>query len=446
MPDPLQSLRSAVSDRTARLAVVGLGYVGTPVACRFAEAGFTVTGVDVSAERVAALAAGRPPFEGHEPGLEELVASVTASRRLRPSTNADDLRGSEVVLVAVETPVEPGTHQPAYRALRSALASIAPRLAPSALVVVESTLAPGTTASLVVPALEAGRSAAQAGTLYVAHCPERVMPGRLLRNLASMSRVVGGVTPQAAELAALLYRDVVQADLALTDALTAEIVKTAENAYRDVQIAFANEMALLCESVGADVWRARELVNRSPGRAMLLPGAGVGGHCIPKDPWLLVARAGPGFEPRLIPAARSVNDDMPRHVAELVADELQGAGRPLEAARVAVLGAAYLEDSDDDRNAPTAALRSRLEELGAEVAIHDPWVARYRDRSLESCVAGSDAVVVMVAHSAYRHVDLGALRRLVRTPILVDGRRCFEPQAAREAGWRVRTLGVGVSG
>lgn len=427
------------------MAVVGLGYVGTPVACRFAEVGYRVTGLDVSVERVAALEVGRPPFEGHEPGLDELVGRVVSNGRLRPTTDADALEDSQVVLVAVETPVDAGSRRPGYAALRAALAAIGPRLAPTALVIVESTLAPGTMERVVTPLLVEASRRPIGDDLLLAHCPERVMPGRLLANLSGMSRVVGGVTPAAAELAAVLYRHVVRADLDLTDALTAEIVKTGENAYRDVQIAFANEMALLCESLGADVWKVRELLNKSPGRAMLLPGGGVGGHCIPKDPWLLVSGAGPAFEPRLVAAARAINDGMPQHVASLVVAALARCGRSVGSSRVAVLGASYLEDSDDDRNAPTASLVDRLVALGADVAVSDPWVPRYRESSLESCVTGADAVVVMVAHQAYRDLDLPSLRLLVRSPVLVDARRCIDPGAAAAAGWSLVTLGVGTA-
>jgi len=164
-----------------------------------------------------------------------------------------------------------------------------------------------------------------------------------------------------------------------TDCLTAELVKTVENTYRDVQIAFANEVALLCENVGADVWEVRQLVNKSPQRDMHLPGPGVGGHCIPKDPWLLVHGATDGFEARLIPTARAVNDDMPLHVAELVESAVREAGGQIRGARIAVLGYAYKQNTDDTRNSPAIPLIKRLEELGAEVAVHDPYVKGYND-------------------------------------------------------------------
>jgi len=449
MPKPSPLTRGAIEARTARLAVIGLGFVGTPVACRFAEAGFDVTGVDVAPEKVARINAGEAPFEGREPGLAELLAAVVRAGRLRATADYAACLDADVFVVAVETPVDPVNHRPEYAALRSALAALGPRLRRGCLVIIESTLAPGTMRGVVAPAVEAASGLAVGPDLHLVHCPERVMPGRLLANLRGMSRVVGGMTPEAGALAATLYRQVVEAELDVTDALTAELVKTAENAYRDVQIAFANELALVCEDLGADVWRVRELVNKSPGRSVLHPGAGVGGHCIPKDPWLLVANAGAGVTPRVIPAARAVNDGMPAHVADLVERALADAGvtlgdpgAALAGARVAVLGYAYLEESDDTRNSPSAALVDVLRARGAGVAIHDPWVPAYRGDVLQ-VAAGCDATVVMVAHRAYRDLDLAALARVMRTPVVVDGRRAVDAAAARAAGLRYAAVGVG---
>jgi len=186
-------------------------------------------------------------------------------------------------------------------------------------------------------------------------------------------------TPETAETMVRFYRCIIQADLDPADWITAELVKTVENAYRDVQIAFANEVALICEALGGDVWKVRELVNKSPYRQMHLPGAGVGGHCIPKDPWLLVYGVeGKDVPVRLIPTARAVNDSMPAHVADLLEGALAHAGRSLEGARILVLGYAYLEDSDDTRNSPSEALVKILLERGAGVVIHDPYVAGYQ--------------------------------------------------------------------
>jgi len=435
-----ERLLRAVEGKSARVVVLGLGYVGLPVACLLAGAGFRVSGLDRDGGKVARIGRGECPIEGEEPGLADLVARVVAEGRLSTTTDYNVCRDAQVVFVVVETPVDPETHRPRYDALRGALTSLAHHLSPGTLVIVESTLAPGTMDRLVRPLLEEESGLRVGEDLYLVHCPERVMPGRLLYNLRHMSRVVGGMPPEAAEVAVALYRHVVEGDLDPTDCLTAELVKTAENAYRDVQIAFANEVALLCETMGADVWRVRKLVNKSPGRDMHLPGAGVGGHCIPKDPWLLIANAGEGFAPRLIPAARAVNDGMPLHVAELVVDGLREAGVGIEGAKVAVLGYAYRENSDDTRNSPSEVLVARLREMGAEVAIHDPWVPGYRG-DLEERVKGCDAVVVMVAHDEYREVDWSVLGESMRRRVLVDGRRVVVEPDREAPGFVFRGVG-----
>lgn len=431
----LVELREKIERKQARLAVIGLGYVGLPVAATFADAGFDVVGVEARADRVEQINAGVCPIEGNEPGLAELLARVIAQETLRATTDYESLRDREVVLIDVETPVD-GHNIPRYEALKSALGCLVPVLKRGALVIVESTIAPGTMANVAKPILESGGMKLNED-FYLGNCPERVMPGKLLSNLRSVSRVVGGMTPATAEAMIALYRHVVHAALDPTDCVTAELVKTAENAYRDVQIAFANEVALICEAVGGDVWKVRELVNKSPGRNMHLPGAGVGGHCIPKDPWLLAYGAeGKEVTLRLIPAARAVNDSMPLHIVDLLQRALVSVGREVAGARVLVMGYAYLEDSDDTRNSPSEVLVRRLCDLGAHVVIHDPYVREYQG-DLLPMARGCDAVIVMVAHSQYRSLELAALK----TPILVDGRRVFDAVKARAAGLDYRGVG-----
>jgi len=434
-------LRGKIENRSARLAVIGLGYVGLPVAAVLAEVGFDVLGVEIRPERVEKINAGLSPIKGEEPGLAALLSKVVAAGKLWATTDYAALRDRDVLLIDVETPVDE-QNAPRYEALRACLQGLGPLLKADALVIVESTIAPGTMRDVVLPLLEQSSEKKLNDGFYLGNCPERVMPGKLLKNLHMVSRVVGGMTPETAETMIALYQHIVQADLDAADCVTAELVKTAENAYRDVQIAFANEVALICEAVGGDVWKVRELVNKSPMRQMHLPGAGVGGHCIPKDPWLLAYGVkGKGVPLRLIPAARAVNDGMPLHIVELLKDALAEAGRGLEGARLAVLGYAYLEESDDARNSPSATLVRRLHELGAEVVIHDPWIAEYGGDLLQR-LRGCDAAVIMVAHGAYRGLDLNALTSALRTPILVDGRRLFEAAQARAAGLLYRRIGT----
>ncbi len=439
----LEALQGRIQDKTAKLGVIGLGYVGLPVACVFADAGFDVVGVDVKADRVATLNAGTSPIEGDEPGLAELLAGVVASGRFRAATDYAALAGCDVITINVETPVDED-HQPRYEALRSVLRRLGPVLKAGALVIVESTLAPGTMDQTVRPLLEAYAVTKVNEGFYLGHCPERVMPGKLLANLRGMSRVCGGATPATAEAMIALYRHVVDADLDPADCVTAELVKTAENAYRDVNIAFANEVALICEAVGGDVWSVRELVNKSPGRNMLLPGAGVGGHCIPKDPWLLIANAGDGVEPRLIPAARAVNDGMPMQVLRMLRTALKKAGRELSDATILVLGYAYLENSDDARNSPSADLVQELEKSDARIIVQDPYISRYQGDVVQMA-RDCDAVILMVKHEPYETLNLRDLQASLRTPIIIDGRNMYESENAKRSGFVYRRVGKAAS-
>lgn len=436
----LPDLRNRIESRQVGLGVIGLGYVGLPLACVLVEAGFTVTGIDLVHERVALINAGRSPIEGNEPGLADALSSARNSGKLRASTDYGELSEVEVVLIAVETPVD-DRHMPDYRALTSACTSLAKVLNPGMLVIVESTLSPGTTEDLVRKTLEAASGLLCGIDFYLGHCPERVMPGRLLQNLHEMSRVCGGTTPETARTMVALYRTFVDADLDAADPLTAELVKTCENAYRDVQIAFANEVALICETVGGDVWQVRELVNKSPLRQMHLPGAGVGGHCIPKDPWLLTNSAlGKGAHPILIPTAREVNDSMPEHMLNLLKGALNEANVTLSGAKVLVLGYAYLQDSDDTRNSPSATFIQQLEPAGASAVIHDPYIPEYRGdlyQRAENC----DAALVFVRHTPYQVLDLEILKTSLRVPVLVDGRNLVDPERARRTGFIFRSLG-----
>ena len=434
MSASLAALRSAVVDRSASVGVIGLGYVGLPAACMLAGAGFRVNGVDLDAARTEMINSGLSPIEGDEPGLADLVTQVVASQHLRAGTAYSDLAGADVVLICVDTPVD-ADHRPSFKALRSACSQLGSVLKVGALVIVESTIAPGTIDNVVRPALE---TSSRGGQFHLGHCPERVMPGKLLRNMRTMSRVCGGSSSEVSELMIALYSTFVEGDLDAADCLTAELVKTAENAYRDVGIAFANQLALICELVGGDAWRVRQLVNKVPGRAVLLPGGGVGGHCIPKDSWLLAAPLGDAAEDSLLGVARRINDGMPVHVAGLVGELVD----PGKHARVAVLGFAYLENSDDTRNSPSAELVRLLSERGYDVAVHDPFVRQHKGDVMDA-LRNVDCAVLMVTHSAYRELDLNKAAAVMRTRALVDARGFFGAEALKDAGFKYRVIGVG---
>ncbi|MEQ8675453.1 MAG: nucleotide sugar dehydrogenase [Aggregatilineales bacterium] len=437
----LHELTLKLENRTARLAVVGLGYVGLPVACIIARAGFQTIGIDIDQQRVRMINTGENPIKGIEPGMDDLVGGVVASQKLVCTTDFSELADVDILTVSVQTPVDDTDHYPRYTHLRSALESVGRVLKPGSIVIIESTLAPGTMQRVVIPTLESATGGKLNVDFYVGHCPERVMPGRLIQNLTTLDRVVGGSTPEVADVMCALYTHVTSGTLDPTDPLTAELVKTTENAYRDVQIAFANEVALICEAVGGDVWKVRELVNKSPGRNMLYPGAGVGGHCIPKDPWLLIANVNDGFKPNVIPAARQINRNMPTHVADLAERALRSAGKNPSQTTVAVLGYAYLENSDDTRDTPTQSLIEQLDIRGISYRIHDPFVEDYQ-KDLFDVIEGADAVIVMVAHDAYRQTDWKAILSRLSTPILIDGRHIL-PDDLHVPDAIIRVLGRG---
>jgi UDP-N-acetyl-D-mannosaminuronic acid dehydrogenase len=428
-----------------KLVVVGLGYVGLPVACRFAEEGFDVTGIDIVAEKVDLINNGESPIEGDEPGLQDLVSRVVGSGRLNASTNYDAIQDADFVLIIVETPFDLRSKEPYYSSLRAASKSVGVNLKKDTLVIVESTVAPGTTNKIVQPILEE-ESGLKAGTDFLlATAPERVMPGKLLSNLTNLDRTIGGIDEASTKSAIDLYSNIVKGELFPTDALTAEIVKTTENAYRDVQIAFANEIALMCEILGVDVHEVREFVNRSPFRNMHIPGAGVGGHCLPKDSWLLAFGAKGKYEPRLLAIAREINDGMPRHMSQLCESALREAGRRVYGAKVTVLGLAYLENSDDTRNSPAFTLLKALEVVGALPIVHDPYVKESNGiiplDDIKKALADSDSLVLVTAHDEYKRIDLDEVKKLMRTPIIIDGRNVFDKDECISKGFIYRGVG-----
>ncbi len=468
------------------IVVIGMGYVGIPCAALFADVpGFRVTGVQRRSKRsgwkIDALNAGRCPFEGDEPGLSELVHRVVVEKgSFRVTDDYAVCQEADAILIDVQTPVD-DTHVPRYESLREVSAQAGRHLRPGTLVIVESTVAPGTTQHVVQPILERASGLAAGRDFSLAFSYERVMPGKLLAYITDMPRVVGGIDEESTRRAVDLYRHIVGAEITPADCLTAEMAKVVENAYRDVNIAFANEMALACERLGVDVYRVRQLINAREDRHMHIPGAGVGGHCLPKDSYLLnygVETYGQApnsnFEYRnsnfafpLIQLARQINDGMPLHMLELVEQALAEAGQPLEGTRVAVLGVAYLENADDTRNTPAVPLIRALLDRGAEVIAHDPFVTDHEWRlawngeeiplvqELDVALAGADCAVVVTRHRPYFElakagnpdgVGLMWLRQRMRRPVIVDGRNVFDRGACELAGFVYRGVGKGRRG
>jgi UDP-N-acetyl-D-mannosaminuronic acid dehydrogenase len=429
-----------------KVVVVGLGYVGIPLAALLADRGHAVVGIDVDAQRVKDVSDGRLPLRGDEPDLPELLEKVVRKGSLKASLDFGECRSAKTVIVCVDTPID-AQMRPDNRRIIAAVKRIGENLSKGAMVVVESTIAPGTMLGTVAPIIE-GTSGLRLGKDFkLAHCPERVMPGRLLHNLTHYDRVLGALDDESARRAVAVYSKLTSGDLHRTGLTTAEVVKTAENAYRDVQIAFANEVSTICEKLGVDAFEVRRLVNTSPFRDMHLPGAGVGGHCLPKDPWLL-AFGGREAQPVLIPTARMINDGMPFHMAELAADALRQLKVRRSSAVVAVMGASYMGDSGDVRNSPTVSLMSCLDGV-KEMRVHDPFVDELQGfnvlRKATDALRGADVAIFMVAHKEYSKLTPAALKKHMRRLAVVDGRDIFSERKMTRAGFVYRGVGKGVS-
>ncbi|MBV9118642.1 MAG: UDP-N-acetyl-D-mannosamine dehydrogenase, partial [Acetobacteraceae bacterium] len=332
-----------------RVAVVGLGYIGLPTASVFAETGIDVVGVDVNARVVATINAGRPHFG--EPNLDALVRRVVEAGKLRATTTAEP---ADAFIIAVPTPLRghgPNS-TPDLSFAEDAARSIAPALKPGNLVVLESTVPVGTTehlASIMAelrPDLSFPHQRGELAEVQVAHCPERVLPGRILEEVVNNARVIGGMTRRCGQRALALYKIVVRGECRVTNARTAELAKLTENAYRDVNIAFANELSLICDKLRINVWDLVGLANLHPRVNILSPGPGVGGHCIAVDPWFIVATN--PEETTLIRAARLINDAKPGFVVAKVRERAAALKHPV----IACLGLTYKKDVDDLRESP----------------------------------------------------------------------------------------------
>jgi UDP-N-acetyl-D-mannosaminuronic acid dehydrogenase len=402
----------------AKACVIGLGYIGLPTAAMLANRGLTVIGVDVNERIVRLLNEGKVQIV--EPDLDIAVQAAVMTGRLRAVAAPEP---AEVFIVAVPTPFTNG-HTPDLSYIEAAARALAPVLEKGNLVVLESTSPVGTTERFarwlaeLRPELSFPHHAGERADVCVAYCPERVLPGRVLMELVSNDRIIGGLTPRCAERAQELYRVFVQGTCHLSDARSAEMVKLTENAFRDVNIGFANELSLICERLQLDVWEVIDLANRHPRVNILQPGPGVGGHCISVDPWFIVD-AVPDLA-RLIRTAREVNDDKPEHVLAKV----RGIAERFKDPVIACLGLSFKANIDDLRESPALHIAERLADaqLGhlSVVEPHIPELPRslqgrnnVRLDPLGAALKAADIILLLVDHQQFRRVEPAQLREKI---------------------------------
>lgn len=404
-----------------RIVVVGTGYVGLPAALMWARSGIETIGVDIDRNVVEGINAGTLVLG--EADLKVLLSEPTVTKNLKGSTEPVE---GDVFVIAVPTPVDEDRKVANLGAVKDAIDSICPVLRPGNLVILESTVPPMTCRDLVGPRITRQTGLAVPDEVMLAHCPERILPGNVLYELVQNDRLIGGMNDASTDAATDVYAKFVEGRLHRTNDLVAELTKLFENTYRDVNIAMANELSLICESLGAKPDQVISLANNHPRVNILEPGIGVGGHCIPIDPWFLKEVA--PYDSRLITTARLINDEMPSRVAKKIRRAVAGVENP----RIVAIGATYKKNADDTREAPAKKVVDDLREDGYIVSHLDPLVPALSYLSLGEELSGVDLVAVLVAHDQVVSELTEAFATLQRNGCPVPRILCFDSSVAEK--------------
>ena len=419
----------------SKICVLGLGYIGLPTASLLANNGFKVVGVDKKEKIIEVINNGGIHIE--EPGLKALVSAAVNSGFLEAKTEVVE---ADVFFIAVPTPIKEKSGEVVVDLsyVEHAAEEIAPCLKQGNLVILESTSPPGTSRDVVAPILE--KSGLEAGKdFYLAHCPERVLPGNTLRELIQNNRIIGGINPASAEKARELYARFVEGEISVTDSTTAEMAKLIENIYRDVNIALSNEIALISDKLGIDAWEAIQLANLHPRVNLHAPGPGVGGHCISVDPWFVISAF--KSEAQLMALGRRINEQQPEKVISRLKKLLAGLDGPV----VTVLGVSYKGNIDDTRESPALKVLDRLIEEGIAFKIYDPHVKDFSHElcGLKEAFSGSDCALVLADHDEFRFLYPGELVKLMRTRQILDTRNCLDRKLWEDNDFKYYLLGSG---
>jgi UDP-N-acetyl-D-glucosamine dehydrogenase len=410
-------MKEKIRSRTAKVGVIGLGYVGLPLAVEFANAGFTVTGIDVLAAKVEGLNAGRSYVQDV---ASEAIRKHVDSARLNATTDFSVIAELDTISIAVPTPLRK-TKDPDMSFVVSAAEQVARYIHPGLLVILESTTYPGTTEELLLPMLE--KSGLKAGEdFFLCFSPERVDPGNTRFQTRNIPKVVGGITPACTEVGALFYSQALERVVPVSSTSVAEMVKVLENTFRMINIGLANEIAVMCEHMGINVWEVIDAAATKPfGFMPFYPGPGLGGHCIPIDPFYLSWKSKQaGVEARFIELAGQINGQMPRYVVDRIQTALNNHGKPLMGSRVHIVGVAYKSDIDDLRESPALDIILLLERKGAQVSYTDPHIPSLRlnghgltSEDLASGTAAADCVVIVTDHKALDYAVVVDKARLI---------------------------------
>ena len=415
-----------------KICVIGMGYIGLPTAAILAKNGHEVLGVDVKPDVLEFVKEKGAPSE--EPGLAKFVLEVLDNGSLKLASAPE---ASDVFILCLPTPIN-ADKSPDLSYVKKGMASILTVLQEGNMIILESTVPPGTTGGLVADMI----SEKNLQNIDLAFAPERVIPGNILNELQNLDRVLGGLTPGASERAKELYSCFVKGQIHITDATTAEFVKLVENSYRDVNIAFANELARLAPELGINIWEAIEIANRHPRVNIHTPGPGVGGHCIAVDPYFIIDKVGVE-KARFLSLARDVNSSMPQEVVFRLEKEIG----TLEGKNIAILGTAYKANVGDPRESPALEIIKLLTKARAKTLAHDPFVKQADSEvpltGLDEALKNADAIIITTNHSAFGEILPSYAEPLVASKVIFDTKNIINPQAWKSAGWKVLILGSG---
>lgn len=436
---------SKIRSRTAKVVVFGLGHVGLPKAAVIAEEGFQVTGVDLNSKIVEAISKGR--IISNEPELSDLIKRVTKKKLLKATLNGSvAVKEAGISIICVPTPIkEDKTPDLSY--IKGTCKTIAHNLSEGKLIIVGSTLPPKTTKTCIAPILEEESGLRCGLNFWLAYCPERTTPGKALKEIIENDRIVGGYNAESAEVAAEFIKTFARGNILITDATTAEVAKLAENIFRDINIAFANQLALICEQIGVDALEAIKLANTHPRVNVHAPGPGVGGPCLPKDPYLLLHSSEP-TDHDIAKTARQMNDYMPKHVLKLILQALKKTRKDVRSSRIAILGTAYKADVEDSRLSPSEPIIHELTRLGAKVTVYDPYCnesfGAKKAISLNEAIKNADCIAIVTDHTVFKNLKLQEIKASMNDkPAIIDGRRIIDPHKAKNIGFTYYGVGFG---
>ena len=430
-----QSLLQKIKDKTIVVGVVGLGYVGLPLAVEKAKAGYKTIGFDVQAEKVGMVNNGHN-YIGDV--VNEDLAAIVKSGKLSATTDFSFIKDVDFIAICVPTPLDEH-QQPDISFVRESTEAIAGYLQKNTMVVLESTTYPGTTEDLIRPILEAGSGLKCGEDFYLGFSPERVDPGNLIYKTKNTPKVVGGIGKDATEVIAAMYREVLEGDVyEVSSPAVAEMEKILENTYRNINIGLVNELTMLCHNLGISIWEVVDAARTKPyGFQAFYPGPGLGGHCIPLDPYYLAWKAREyGFHTSMIEASGMINDRMPEYCVDRCAAVLNRYKKAVNGAKILILGIAYKQDIDDYRESPALKVIENFEKRGAETCYYDPWVPYYKHQgqkrsSLEALTAEvieqADLVVITTAHT---NVDYALVQQYAKA--IFDAKNAMKHIEKRE--------------